>query len=145
MDRYYGKIKDNIKTNVNSYNISLELYNELFTKQNGCCAICNKHQSDLPRGLIIDHDHKTEKVRGLLCYSCNSSLGGIKDDIEIAKSRLNIINKKVFLYKQMIEYLRLHPSELSDNDAKEIYKIRMERKRNNKDKNSSIVKTNNEK
>lgn len=53
----------------------------LFEKQNGKCAICNidiympyRFSAD-PQGARIDHDHKTGKVRGLLCHPCNIMLG----------------------------------------------------------------------
>lgn len=42
--------------------------------QSGACAICGR-----VRKLVIDHDHKTGKVRELLCYSCNSALGKFGD------------------------------------------------------------------
>jgi len=53
------------------YGITPNDYNQLFQQQNGCCAICGKHQSKLKRRLDVDHDHKTDKVRGLLCNYCN--------------------------------------------------------------------------
>ena len=57
------------------YGITLEDYNKLFDEQNGCCAICGKHQSEFKRPLSVDHDHNTGKVRGLLCTPCNNGLG----------------------------------------------------------------------
>ena len=52
------------------YGITLEEVNELHTKQQGLCAICQKKDR-----LALDHDHSTGKVRELLCYRCNLSLG----------------------------------------------------------------------
>ena len=49
-------------------------YKKIFDEQNGKCAICN--QSKI---LISDHDHKTGKVRGLLCTNCNLSLGMVEN------------------------------------------------------------------
>ena len=63
------------------YGITPEEYNELFEKQDGRCAICNTHQSELKRTLAVDHDHITDKVRGLLCDRCNVMLGMAGDDI----------------------------------------------------------------
>ena len=45
--------------------------------QDGKCAIC--HQ--VPTKLVIDHDHETGLVRGLLCSPCNTSLGGFHEDV----------------------------------------------------------------
>lgn len=56
-----------------AYNLSKEQYEELLTLQKGVCAICN---TPPPEGklLLVDHDHETEQVRGLLCNSCNGKL-----------------------------------------------------------------------
>ncbi len=64
------------------YGISIEDYNETFTKQEGKCAICGTHQVELKKKLSIDHCHKTGKVRGLLCNNCNVGIGFLKEDIE---------------------------------------------------------------
>lgn len=60
-----------------------EEYNEsaMFEAQNGRCAICRLELfmpyrfSGDPQGARIDHDHKTGKIRGLLCHPCNAILG----------------------------------------------------------------------
>jgi hypothetical protein len=65
------------------YKMTIEDYNNLFTKQNGCCKICHTHQSKFKSALRIDHDHKTNKVRGLLCHSCNTGLGLFKDSLTL--------------------------------------------------------------
>lgn len=60
--------------------ITHEQYDALYAEQGGRCAICN----GLPGGkgdLHIDHDHETGRFRGLLCHSCNVSLGHFKDDV----------------------------------------------------------------
>lgn len=58
-------------------------YNELFTYQEGCCAICCKHQSELKHALAVDHNHTTGHVRGLLCVNCNTILGKLDDDVRL--------------------------------------------------------------
>lgn len=63
------------------YGITLEVYQILFEQQNGVCAICKR--SEERRTLAVDHNHKTGKVRGLLCGSCNRALGLFNDDPEI--------------------------------------------------------------
>ena len=50
-------------------------FDRFFEIQQGCCAICGKHQSEFKRVLDVDHDHKTGIVRGLLCEICNKHLG----------------------------------------------------------------------
>lgn len=39
------------------------------------CEVCGSHE-----GTSIDHDHKTDRIRGILCRNCNTSLGLLKDD-----------------------------------------------------------------
>jgi hypothetical protein len=46
---------------VKRYDISLDQYDVLFVKQNGCCAICKRHRSEFKYNLAVDHDHKTKK------------------------------------------------------------------------------------
>jgi hypothetical protein len=55
-------------------------YNCLFTTQAGMCLGCTKHQSELTRVLLVDHDHETGIVRGLLCSGCNVAIGHTKDN-----------------------------------------------------------------
>jgi len=73
------------------YGITLEDYNQLFIQQNGCCKICERHQSQFKKALAVDHCHSTGKVRGLLCTSCNNGLGRFKDSAELLKIAANYI------------------------------------------------------
>lgn len=59
-------------------------YDRLFAEQNGVCAICGL--AELKQALSIDHDHKTHKIRGLLCSNCNNGLGRFKEDLDILAS-----------------------------------------------------------
>jgi hypothetical protein len=54
------------------YGITLEIYAAMLAKQNGLCAICGAPQGK--RDFDVDHNHETEKVRGLLCNPCNRNL-----------------------------------------------------------------------
>ena len=73
--------KLSIKNRVARYNMSLEELDELWSKQNGRCAICNGTLDT--KKYCIDHDHSSGKVRGLLCSSCNTAIGLLKDSPEI--------------------------------------------------------------
>jgi hypothetical protein len=59
------------------YNISIQEYDLILTKQNGVCRICKKSSN---KSLHVDHDHKTNRIRGLLCHKCNVGLGNFNDD-----------------------------------------------------------------
>lgn len=61
------------------FGLTSQDYNRMFEKQKGCCAICGRHQSEFKRALVVDHNHSTDKVRGLLCINCNLGLGHFKD------------------------------------------------------------------
>jgi len=76
------------------YGISLEDYNEMFIKQNGCCKICKVHQSELTKKLHVDHDHKTGKIRGLLCHNCNLAIGRLKENPEIIAAALEYVRSQ---------------------------------------------------
>lgn len=79
----------------NSYNVTIEEYNTLFEKQNGCCAICGKHQSEFILPLFVEHCHKTGKVRGLMCNKCNVGIGCFEDNPIIINNALKYINKNL--------------------------------------------------
>lgn len=66
------------------YGISLDEYNAMADSQNNVCAICltpekRSAYGERPR-LVVDHNHVTNKVRGLLCASCNGRLNSIEDE-----------------------------------------------------------------
>lgn len=71
------------------YGISLETFHILNESQNGLCKICAKPPGI--KGLAVDHNHSTGKVRGLLCYKCNASLGYLHEDISIIESMIKYI------------------------------------------------------
>lgn len=79
-----------------SYGITLEKYDQLFLEQNGCCAICTKHQSNFKKRLSVDHCHKTGKFRGLLCQFCNTSLGNFDDRIDLLLKAVEYLKKNNF-------------------------------------------------
>jgi len=74
-----------------NYNITIADYNRMFAEQNGECKICRRHQSQLDKKLFVDHDHKTGKVRGLLCCSCNLVIGNANDNMEILQSSIEYL------------------------------------------------------
>lgn len=66
------------------YGITLEQYLDIYRRQNGLCQICKNHSDTFEDDLVVDHNHTTGKVRGLLCHGCNLSLGNIKENINSA-------------------------------------------------------------
>lgn len=79
-----------------NYGISLEDYKDMYVKQDGKCKICKdsgkrrvSHNHSMP--LVIDHDHSTIKVRGLLCHTCNSALGQFNDDTSLLREAITYL------------------------------------------------------
>jgi hypothetical protein len=63
------------------YNLTYDEYKQMFISQNNCCKICGKDSPGTKLGWHIDHDHSTNRVRGVLCHQCNNILGKVKDSI----------------------------------------------------------------
>jgi hypothetical protein len=75
------------------FGITVEQYQTLFESQNGLCAICNEPPT-LERSLAVDHCHSTEKIRGLLCFRCNSTLGKFEDDVTLFQKAIDYLSVK---------------------------------------------------
>jgi len=75
------------------YGITLDQYNEMFKEQEGKCAICQRHQNKLTRTLCVDHNHKTNKVRALLCLTCNTDVSVVENRLEEMTNYLNKYRK----------------------------------------------------
>jgi hypothetical protein len=82
------KILRNRKQQLSIYGLTLEDYDAMIDKQNGSCAICFQKQSG---NLFVDHCHKTNEVRGLLCNKCNSALGFLNDDISLFENAIRYL------------------------------------------------------
>ncbi len=76
----------------NLYNLSLEDYSRLFIQQEGKCKICSKEFNTAnPRDICIDHDHETDKVRGLLCRDCNFMLGFSHESMHVLVNAISYL------------------------------------------------------
>lgn len=86
---------------LNKYNISEADYLRFYKKQKGRCAICKDKENlgykttNTIRKLAVDHCHNTGKIRGLLCFHCNTSLGKFKDNIKLLKRAINYLQKGI--------------------------------------------------
>lgn len=75
------------------FGITHDDYDLMLSKQNNRCAICGRMPRNGERSLVVDHDHNTGVVRGLLCGKCNTSLGTFGDSIEGLKRAVAYIEQ----------------------------------------------------
>ena len=81
------------------YGITLEQKREMLKEQKEVCAICMRPEvvraplSLKPRSLSVDHDHLTNKVRGLLCSRCNQAVGLLRDNPEFFLNGYSYLRK----------------------------------------------------
>jgi len=75
------KHQENRRTALRRYGLAPDQYDELLSKQNGRCAICDGPPNG-KGGLYfhVDHCHTSGEVRGLLCHYCNTAIGSFRDD-----------------------------------------------------------------
>ena len=75
------------------YGITLNEYNEMLEEQDHKCATCSTTDPGGKHGkFMVDHDHKTGKVRGLLCKNCNIALGLVNDDTDLIQKMINYLS-----------------------------------------------------
>ena len=59
-------------------------YENILAKQNGVCLICQRYRvASNKYHMTIDHCHKTNKIRGILCTWCNKAIGLFEDNLEL--------------------------------------------------------------
>jgi C4-type Zn-finger protein len=87
---YYNenKSKELSRALVKNYGITREDKRAMLESQNYKCPICGQTLELDGRKTHLDHDHKTGKIRGVLCDKCNKGLGNFNDDIERMKSAI---------------------------------------------------------
>jgi len=73
------------------YGISIKEFDELFMSQGFVCALCEKSIPD-KRHRHVDHCHSTGRVRGILCFNCNKSLGMLGDTPRSLEKALAYLN-----------------------------------------------------
>lgn len=102
---YSEKMKVNPKSTREGYwkkqgiSVNYEFFLELIEKQGNKCAICGKEEekfckTGIKKQLVVDHDHNSGQVRGLLCTSCNLGIGNLKDDPELLQKAAEYLMKQ---------------------------------------------------
>ena len=98
-EKYPDKNRDTIRNSTlkAKYGITSKEYDTLFESQGYKCAVCGSSKNQVYGKMPVDHCHNTGKVRGILCQSCNVTLGKVEEKEEILLA--------------LIEYLKKHKGE----------------------------------
>jgi len=75
----YDPVKAREKQLRRNFGITLAKYESMRLAQRDTCALCSAAKPGGRGGWHVDHDHKTGKVRQLLCQNCNIGLGSFQD------------------------------------------------------------------
>ena len=70
------------------YGLTLDDFRDLLVGQAGRCLVCLRVP---PTDLVVDHDHATGRVRGLLCQRCNRMLGQVDERPDILRSAIRYL------------------------------------------------------
>lgn len=76
--------------------INLDQYNTMLLRQDGQCAICSTRETNAKgtkERFCVDHDHITGKIRGLLCFRCNTAIGLLRDSSSFAQKAVEYLKK----------------------------------------------------
>jgi 5-methylcytosine-specific restriction endonuclease McrA len=73
------------------YGIGAAEVEELIRKQRGVCAICRERPA-----AHVDHNHRTGKVRGVLCFGCNGGLGQFQDNVQSLARAIEYVERDGF-------------------------------------------------
>jgi len=73
------------------YGITRGEHNTLLANQGGVCPVCQS----IPKQFVIDHDHETGDVRGLLCHRCNLGMGYFRDNAAALRSAAVYLEDRV--------------------------------------------------
>lgn len=75
-------LPDKVPVKIKGYYLRPGEFDQMVDEQEGKCAVCGRAPLGA-RGLVVDHNHRTGEVRGLLCAPCNTGLGLLQDDPDL--------------------------------------------------------------
>lgn len=79
-------LKYNRDKRFKKYGLTKDQFLEILDRQNNLCAICHKKPP-----VDIDHDHRTGRVRGILCRRCNAAIGVFDDSIDLLRNSISYL------------------------------------------------------
>ncbi len=98
--------KNRAKNLWTKYKISIEDYETILKKQDKKCAICGaaKKRKNLKSFfLCVDHDHRSGKVRGILCNKCNTALAFFNDSVDNLQTAASYLMFSELKIKHLLE------------------------------------------
>ena len=75
------------------YGISWDDVMMMHVVQDGRCGICLREISEELKNMVVDHDHETDEVRGLLCRWCNVGLGHFQDEPQLLQNAVSYLER----------------------------------------------------
>jgi hypothetical protein len=78
---------------LNKFGLTLEDYQKMKQEQNNQCGLCGYTLSDEYAKCRVDHDHRTGKIRSIVCCKCNNGLGMFADDIALLEKAIAYIKR----------------------------------------------------
>lgn len=78
------------KTLKRRYDITPSKLKNILEQQGGRCKICGTDKPE-GRGFVVDHDHGSGIIRGVLCFKCNIGLGNFKDNILVMENAIEYL------------------------------------------------------
>lgn len=86
-----------------SMGVDVDTCRILLAAQDNKCAICGRELTPWESGpdgrsgknTHVDHDHKTGKIRGVLCINCNMGLGCFKDDTKLLRRAFEYLDASI--------------------------------------------------
>jgi predicted nucleic acid-binding Zn ribbon protein len=76
------------------FRLTQEDYTRMLTAQRGKCAICGTSEPGTSGVFAVDHDHRTGRIRGLLCRSCNVGIGNLRDEPTLLQAALKYLEQR---------------------------------------------------
>lgn len=81
------------------YGLTLAEFDRMLAAQNGACAICGTTRPGASGSMRIDHDHRTGRIRALLCDRCNRALGIVNDDVSLLQAAIRYLQKHALTHE----------------------------------------------
>lgn len=88
-----GPVENRAKYLRATFGITQSDYDAMLAVQDSACAICRRPTEESYKGLHIDHDHESGRVRGLLCHRCNMALGLLGDSVTVLAEAIAYLDR----------------------------------------------------